>query len=184
MKSIKVRCFWGFGLLLLLATGSCGGVTQPLGDVGGAGSTSDHESSGSEDGSGNNGPSACETECVKKVFTGSAASCKLCHTSQSTNDGGLQSSNLDLQSPNVTARLKDVPAQHLDIPATTPTVMCPTGDLLIDSAAPQNSWLLKKLMGQQGTCGTKMPQPPTNLTAAEIACMQTYIFCVAGQTPP
>jgi hypothetical protein len=194
----------GGGLLVLGAT-ACGGMTQPLGDVAGApsnGGTTNQGAGASNGGvfsnddacatsgappscAGRNasGVHPCETECLQRIRAGSAASCKLCHTSRATAMGGLQSSALDLESPNITPRLKDVPAKHLDIPPFMP-VMCPTGDLLIDSANPQNSWLLKKVKGQQGNCGTQMPQPPTGLRADELACIETYVFCVAGQTPP
>jgi hypothetical protein len=186
MKAITV--FGGFGLLLSLGAAGCGGVTeQPLGDVAGSsstGGTSDHQSAGSG-GSGNGSPAphGCEDPCLQKILTGSAASCKLCHTAKTTDMGGLQSSGLDLESPNVTARLKDVTAKHLDISPGMPT-MCPTGDFLVDTANPHNSWLLRKIKGQQGTCGTQMPQPPTSLRGDEVACIESYVYCVAGQTPP
>ncbi|HKY39336.1 MAG TPA: hypothetical protein VJN18_25535 [Polyangiaceae bacterium] len=186
MKSTKVLWFWGLGLLGSLGTAACGGITQPLGDVAGApstGGTSDHESAGSggRSGNGSAAPHGCETRCFEKVLTGSAASCKLCHTSNTNDVGGLQSSGLDLQSPNITARLKDVPAKHLDLPYGKN--LCPTGDLLVDSSRPQDSWLLKKVKGQQGTCGEPMPITGT-LRLDEFVCIEAYVYCVAGQAPP
>jgi hypothetical protein len=88
---------------------------------------------------------------------------------------------LDLETPGVVGRLKDVPAKHSDLaPAMDPST-CPTGDKLIDSANPDASWFLKKIKGQQGGCGTAMPQPPTTLTAAETMCLETFVSCVAGK---
>jgi hypothetical protein len=110
-------------------------------------------------------------------MTKDIADCKLCHASP----GGLTSAGLDLESPNVSARLKDVPAKHTDTSPAGSVPNCPVGDKLIDSANPTESWLLKKLRGQQGECGTSMPQPPTTLTLAELNCMETYVFCVAAQ---
>ncbi|HXK16496.1 MAG TPA: hypothetical protein VNG33_01730 [Polyangiaceae bacterium] len=129
--------------------------------------------------------SPCEVACVKAVFTGSLASCKLCHSKTPAPDG-LQSSGLDLESPNVTSRLRNVLAKHMDIvPPMGKTVMCPSGDKLIDATTPANSWFLKKIHAMQDssattTCGTSMPQPPTTLKADELTCLDTYVTCVAS----
>jgi len=184
MKSLGVAVGWGLGWCLLAWAPGCGGMTD-LGPQGGAssvgGSGAGSKTAGTQGGAVATHP--CESACFEKIRAGTVASCKLCHTSKSAAQFGLQSSGLDLESPNVTPRLKDVPAKHLDIPPSMPA-MCPTGDFLIDSANPQNSWLLKKVKGQQGTCGTQMPQPPTSLRGDEIACIENYVYCVAGQTPP
>jgi hypothetical protein len=118
----------------------------------------------------------CELECVKNIFTVSQLGCKLCH-----NNTTLTSSQLDLVSKGVTARLRDVPSKHLDITMPPTPGDCPTGDKLIDVANPGNSWLLKKIKGEQKTCGTIMPT--TSLNATDMACMETYISCVAGGKP-
>lgn len=175
---------WGLGWVGFLV--ACGGITQPLGDLeGGSGNSTGSSSTGgsshSATGGGNTaGSHPCETECVQKVFAGQATSCKLCHSNLPL-PNGVQSSSLDLQSPGFTARLKDVPAKHTDLAMGMSYADCPTGDKLIDTANPENSWLLKKLQGKQGACGTAMPQPPTTLKADEMACMTTYVYCVAGQ---
>jgi hypothetical protein len=84
--------------------------------------------------------------------------------------------------------LKDVPAKHTDIvfmgAIGSMVPGCPVGDKLVDTQAPANSWLLKKVNNQQGTCGTQMPQPPTTLRPDELACVAQYVYCVAGQMPP
>ena len=194
MKSMKVVGRGALGLWSLLAVLGCGGVTQELGDIEGssggtAGTGGKASNAGGQPsnaagqpsnaaGQPSNGPlSVCETPCVQAIFTKDVADCKLCHSSP----GGLTSSGLDLQSPNVTARLKDVPAKHADISPPGSFPNCPVGDKLIDSANPTESWLLKKIRGEQGPCGTQMPQPPTTLTLTERACVETYVFCVAAQ---
>jgi hypothetical protein len=205
--NMNVASYLGVSLGLLTALG-CGPIEQSLGDVpggapasGSSGDSNDGASEGGEPGSQGSGgqsgslgmggkaatpepTSNCETACVEEIFNGRASSCKLCHTSKPTAQGGLQSAGLDLESPNAMVRLKDVPAKHTDVPITRPTPTCPTGDKLIDSANPEESWLLLKLRGQQGTCGDPQPPPPNELPPAEMACMETYIYCVAGQVPP
>lgn len=122
------------------------------------------------------GPDPCEVACVTKVFTGTPAACKLCHsTAMDTRLGGL-----DLQSAGITARMKGVAAQHIGIDPPAMAGDCPAGDKLIDVDNPANSWLLKKLKGMQKTCGTAMPST-SPLGAADMACMETYISCVAGK---
>lgn len=165
---------------------SCGGITQPLGDTEGGGGGQAGTQLGGEAGTKASPPSnvggyagttstnhPCETECVRQVFTGSVASCKLCH------GNALKSAGLDLESPNVTARLEDVPATHGDR-APQMSGPCPVGDKLIDTATPEESWLLKKVRGQQGNCGTAMPQTPPMLTFEQQQCMETYVACVAA----
>ncbi len=118
---------------------------------------------------------SCETPCLIKIFTDGLTSCKLCH---SKDPAGLHQAGLDLESPNVSARLKDVVATHGDIMGG-PTADCGMGNKLIDTAAPANSWLLKKIKGQQGTCGTAMPQSPPLLMGADLACIETFVSCLA-----
>lgn len=167
-------------------TATTAGTTTTAGTATGGTATGGTATGGTATGGTSTG-SACEVACVKAVFTGTIASCKLCHSKTPAPDG-LQSSGLDLESPNVTSRLADIPAKHMDIvpdpQSSKPTVMCPTGDKLIDLTTPANSWLLKKIHGMQDQsattmCGTQMPQPPTTLKADEITCMETYVNCVA-----
>ncbi len=137
--------------------------------VGGASSTG---------GSGTGGavPSACEVSCIKDIFQKQPALCKLCHTTKTTADGGLQSSGLNLEADGFTDRLKNVAAKHTDLPMGKDT--CTPGDKLIDTATPANSWLLKKIHGEQGNCGDPMPSTGT-LSAAQKTCIEMYVACVA-----
>jgi hypothetical protein len=114
---------------------------------------------------GMSGGTACEdTACVKEVLT----TCNGCH-------GAAKLGKLDLQSAGVASRLKDVASAH-DSPG--PGAQCPTGDKLVDSANVAESWLLKKITGQQGTCGTKMPAE--GLEGAQLQCMKDFVSCVAN----
>jgi hypothetical protein len=86
--------------------------------------------------------------------------------------------SIDLSDPTlIGAQMIDQPAPHSDIncaEAGMPFRAC-AGDelaarcsgsdvapLLIDTANPQNSWVFKKLYGEQGSCGDAMPLPPGN----------------------
>jgi hypothetical protein len=56
--------------------------------------------------------------------------------------------------------------------------------LLIDSASPEQSWVLKKLRGEQGGCGERMPIAPGNLTTngwgpERQACYEDWIYEMA-----
>jgi hypothetical protein len=84
---------------------------------------------------------------------------------------------LDMESPGISARLRDQPAAHRGI---ADGGSCPRGDKIIDTAHPEDSWLLKKILGQQGTCGTVMPSTGA-LSLADQACMATYVNCVADR---
>ena len=50
---------------------------------------------------------------------------------------------------------------------------------LIDSANVQDSWMLKKIRGEQASCGAQEP-PVGPLPAVDLACLTTYIECVAA----
>lgn len=167
----------GAGLLALFAVGcpepgdlenaDVYPAPMPTAGTGTAGSSSSAGTGGS--GGGGSTIAACETSCVTTIFT---TQCKICHGSTTKLSG-----TLDLETMGVSARLKDKPAEHM---GSTPGP-CPTGDKLIDSATPANSWLLKKVTDMQGTCGTVMPAP-TALPAADQTCLTTYVNCVAGGT--
>ena len=107
-------------------------------------------------------------DCVVAFF-GLKCSGQVCHT-----PGGSSFSSPDLTSPNVAARLVDVPAVHPGIP---PGTLCPTGDKLIDTANRSESWLLKKVLGNVGECGSAMPQIGI-ATADETSCLQHWIEIV------
>ena len=132
------------------------------------GSTAGGGTGGSNTAGGSAGGSACETPCLATALK----ACTICHSSQPA----LQNAKLDLQSPGMTARLKDQPATHLEVLDSS---TCPTGDKLIDSANPAQSWFLKKLVADFGTCGLAMPVGAP-LTMSELDCMKEYVNCVAG----
>ena len=163
---------WATALALGLLVPSCGGV-EVLGDApaGGAGTGGTHQGAGGTASVGGSSDHACETACVRELFNEKITPCKLCH------GAATQLGALDLESPNVTARLKDVPARHTDF--LNGMGQCPIGDKLIDTATPDASWLLRKIRGQQGSCGTPMPQTGL-ITAAQSSCIEAYVHCVAG----
>ncbi|MDF3065940.1 MAG: hypothetical protein K0R38_1541 [Polyangiaceae bacterium] len=140
------------------------------GDTGASGSATGGSSSatagsatgGSATGGGN--LAACETACMADILV----TCTACHSS------AFKLGMLDL-SPGYTARLKDQPATHSEVVSPAD---CPSGDKLINSAAPDESWLLKKVSAAQGTCGGPMPAP-SGLAGAELQCMKDYVSCVA-----
>lgn len=133
------------------------------------GSAAGGSASGGSASGGGASVASCEVACVAETFN---SVCAVCHGNPPL------FAKLDLVSAGFSARLKDQAATHSDLPPGMDTG-CPTGDKLIDSATPANSWLLKKMTNQQGNCGTNMPQG-SQLTADEETCMQTYVNCVAG----
>jgi hypothetical protein len=88
-----------------------------------------------------------------------------------------------LETPaDLAAQLKDVRATHGDLQSPAIATDCGTDDKLIDSRDVEASWLLKKIRGQQGRCGTVMP-PTGALDEAKRACIVEFATCVA-QSPP
>jgi hypothetical protein len=98
------------------------------------------------------------------------------------------------------AALVDVPALHGDINCAaagqpfrecTPAELasfCPTGVLLIDSQNPEESWMLKKLRGEQSACGAEMPQAPGNSlgngwSEERRQCLEAWIYWLAAGAP-
>jgi hypothetical protein len=131
-------------------------------DAGGSGATGGSAAGGTGSGS----IADCEVACVKDIFT-AIATCGACHST------AAKLGNLDL-AMTPSANMKDVVANHMSMGAG-----CPPGVKLIDSANPSASWLLTKLKNGQGDCGTIMPQSGA-LDATKMACMETYVTCVAG----
>jgi hypothetical protein len=163
---------------------ACGGISQRQPGEGAAGSTGEQQidsgaggkhtsPSGATSGSGGM-VELCDAPCLRALID-PATGCRLCHDGRT-----LAASGLDLESPGLAARLKDVPAKHADLSPGMSATACSMGDKLIDSADPQNSWLLKKIRGQQGQCGNVEP-PIGMLQPSEIACFEMYVTCVAGQ---
>jgi hypothetical protein len=76
------------------------------------------------------------------------------------------------------ARLKDQPASHAQIdcgngdpyfecvPASCPA---PGSALLVDSANPDDSWILRKLTGTHNDCGSQMPMAPVLMASTRTA---------------
>lgn len=119
------------------------------------------------------GPGAIPT-CLQTLFSGTGkCSGNVCHSA-----GAMPAGGLDLTSPNVAARLINVPATHGDIDFDGGGVTCPMAKL-IDTSNPSASWLLIKINGTQGTCGSAMPQVGT-LTSAEKTCIQNYVTTVSA----
>jgi hypothetical protein len=144
----------------------------------GAGASSSGGASTSRAGAAGSGlptTDGCVTDCVRNVLTGPGLSCKFCHTVPP----GPKYAGLDLSSPNPALRLRDRPALHGDVP---PGSVCSSTDKLIDVEHPEESWLLKKVRGQQGRCGEPMPQGAPQLDAQAMACLQQYVDCVV-RTP-
>lgn len=168
---------WKFGLVGLWLVGACGGISQQRGDVtDGAAGAAGRANTGGVGGTSTLSPSnACEAVCVREIFQSNPTMCKLCH-----NNMGLASSGMDFASDGFTARLKDVPARHADLPPGMSARDCPIGDKLIDSVTPDESWLLKKIRGLQGKCGSSMPAAGM-LSLGERACLENYVYCVAAQ---
>lgn len=133
------------------------------------------EGSGGGSAGGSGGGSStpgCENSCFSTIMK----TCTGCHGNV------LKSAGLDLENAGVTARLKDQAATHAEVADKTG---CPTGDKLIDSANATESWFLKKVNGQHGSCGLAMPLGAP-LSATDVECLKTYVTCVAasgGSTP-
>jgi hypothetical protein len=66
----------------------------------------------------------------------------------------------------------------VDVPATYSEVdeddTCPSGGKLIDRANPEESWLLRKITGTHGDCGSGMPAAGS-LTTGQQACLEGWI---------
>jgi hypothetical protein len=109
----------------------------------------------------------CLTDCLRH--------CTGCHGS------AQKSSGLDLEWRGLNARLKDVRAMHGELPPTLDND-CGADDLLINSNDAEASWLLRKVRGQQGDCGSAMP-PTCGLDEEEVACIARFVSCVAALPP-
>jgi len=106
----------------------------------------------------------CATDAFK-------ASCVMCHAKTL----GPLSAGLDLESDNVAQRLVNVAAMHQQ---AEPTMCSPAK--LIDPVVPANSWLLAKVNGTQGGCGSPMPLTGTALTADQKNCISMFVMSEAS----
>jgi hypothetical protein len=110
--------------------------------------------------------------------------------------GDLDFSNLE----GIAAQIVDRPATHGDIRCSAPGMpfrectleelptLCPgsaTGSaLLVNTSNPEESWMLKKLRGQQGMCGDPMPLPPGNAAIngwneERRVCIERFVYYLA-----
>lgn len=78
---------------------------------------------------------------------------------------------LDLASPDRAARLVDAPASQCD------------GEVRIDSAAPGESYFVRKLEGPVEGCGERMPLIGAPLTSRELQCVRRWAREITGGTP-
>jgi hypothetical protein len=101
--------------------------------------------------------------CVKTVFT----ACTSCHSTAAKDFFG----GLDLSGDAVITRLKDVAATNMGV---SNAGACMPGALLINSANPADSVLLKRVKGTQ-SCGTLMPPSPP-LTSTELKCIEDWVM--------
>ena len=100
--------------------------------------------------------------CVKTLFM----ECTICHSTAAKSFFG----DLDLSGDDVIARLKDLPATNKGVsnPAS-----CTPGQLLINSANPAESVLLKRVKKTQ-SCGTAMPDA-NGLSGAKLTCLEAWV---------
>lgn len=88
---------------------------------------------------------------------------------------------LDLETAGVEGRIVDVPASHGDIlDGTAPN--CMAGELRVDTANPENSVILKKVLGTH-SCGGKMPVSPRTVTPADVECLRAWVYQLSGKEP-
>jgi len=126
-------------------------------------------------GGGDTAGPGCESACMATIINTPSTGCKACHGASVKLAG-----TLDLETAGYGARLRDQAAEHAGV---TPGAACPSGDKMIDSANPSESWLLKKVTNMQGDCGTVMPLGGA-LPAADQECFTTFVNCVAGGAAP
>jgi len=118
------------------------------------------------------------TNTTPQVVLNSKCSTTGCH-------GANPSANLDLRADSgFASRIKDKPATFGGIACTDDPLKiclpdsCPTGVSLVDSDAPDSSWILQKLNDPKG-CGIKMPYTKT-VNADELACLTQIVNAVAA----
>jgi len=92
-----------------------------------------------------------------------------------------QAAGLDLQSPGVASRLLDAPASHSDLSSDAEALKCAPGELLVDRTNPDNSLILRKVLGTQ-SCGMKMPLT-FGLPSSDLDCLREWVFTLAGKDP-
>lgn len=156
-KSIKWIVVTAVSSMLCLGLASgCGG------DDGGE----DDGSGGGAATGGGSGMGECSDADLAAMPQFFASSCgtTACHDKSA---GSPSEATLDLVAPGVEARVKDVASP------------C-EGKKYVDSANPEQSYLLEKLTHDDPTCGTRMPPGPA-LPAARLACVRAWVEQVAAQ---
>jgi len=98
------------------------------------------------------------------------------------NEPGTIAADLDLMSAGVEARLLNVPASHMHI-LDGSDVNCAAGELRIDGNNPEESLILKKILGRQ-SCGSNMPVAPRVISANDALCIRSWVYTIAGQEVP
>jgi hypothetical protein len=106
------------------------------------------------------GDAAACGDVVGSIIVGTCVG-GICHHA-----GPTQAAHLDLLSPCVADRLVGV-------------VSTCNGRLLVDPAAPEQSFLLEKLEHDMPRCGESMPYD-NHLPAPQLDCMRRWIFAIAG----
>ena len=133
---------------------------QPSGAMAGTGATTGAGGAGGTGGTGG----ACDPAAAMAKGCGTIA----CH-------GGVAPPLLELIAPGVETRLINVPATYEAAEGLCP----PTAELLIDTADPMASLLVKKLDGTQ-MCGDPMPQLAIiGFTDADKACIRSWALELA-----
>lgn len=143
--------------------GSSDGGSGGPATSGGAGGTSGATTTGTTTGGGGSG--GCDPAAAIAKGCGTIA----CH-------GGVMPPLLELVAPGVEARIVNVPASYEGVQSGA----CPMPpELIVNTADPMASLLVKKLDGTQ-TCGDQMPQVPIlGFTDEEKACIRSWALGLA-----
>ena len=171
----------GFGVLgtgALLGLAACPADLANPGDYDHPGSLTPGGASGNMAGAGGAGGGgggstqpglSVDTACLTAIF-GKSCGVPGCHFAPAAG-----AAHLDLSSANVNTRLIDIAATH---EGAEPNTGCVANQKLIDSANPDQSWLVQKLTTDGTTCGLAMPIG-TPLSATDVACFTKYAQDVA-----
>jgi hypothetical protein len=177
VQRLALTSFGVLGTLALLGLAACPADLANPGDYDHPGSLTPGGASGAMGGGtgvGGAGPTQpglnVDTACLTAIFSKSCA-VPACHFAPAT-----LAAHLDLSSPNVNTRLIDVVATHEN---ADPKTGCVADQKLIDSASPDQSWLVQKLTTDGKTCGSTMPIG-TPLSATDTACFTKYAQDVAA----
>lgn len=165
----------------------------PLGDLmdaeaGGSAGSGGGSATAGTGGSAPSGGGLLAVGCDYVTVLNQSCSRSACHNDRSA-VSGLDLTPTPLEG--LVGRLKDIPAGHREIdcspggpfvecvPATCPA---PGSALLVDSANPDDSWILKKLTGTHDDCGLPMPVAPgdQHFDASGMACIEKLVRAIAA----